>query len=172
VKAFLFAAACLFLAHTPAAAQSGKTATASFLDIKGDTIGAAKLTQTSSGVLIDIAIKGVAPGEHALHIHSVGKCEPEKKFESAGGHFDVGGHKHGYMAEGGPHAGDMPNVFVGADKVLHVQVLDPTVTLEQREGTLLDADGSAIVVHAKADDYTTQSTGAAGARIACGVIKM
>ena len=77
--------------------------------------------------------------------------------------------KHGMMNQEGPHAGDMPNLHVPADGKLQVEVLNPTVSLSG-ESALLDADGSALVIHAGADDYKTDPAGNAGARIACGVI--
>jgi Cu-Zn family superoxide dismutase len=75
------------------------------------------------------------------------------------------------MVMGGPHGGDMPNQHVGADGMLDVQVLNTGVTLAKGPKSLLDADGSALVIHAKPDDYKTQPSGDAGDRIACAVIK-
>jgi Cu-Zn family superoxide dismutase len=74
------------------------------------------------------------------------------------------------MATGGPHAGDLPNIFVPADGKLSVEILEPNVTLAAGPRSLLDADGSAIVLHATADDYMTDPAGNAGGRIACGVV--
>jgi len=160
-------AAIALAAASPAAAQ-GATAKASFVDHSGAMIGAATLTDTAEGVLIEVELKGVAPGEHALHIHAVGKCDPAGGFTSAGPHLSHEGEMHGYLHEKGPHAGDMPNQFVAADGVLRAHVVDPKVTLA--DAGITDADGAAIVVHAGADDYTSQPAGAAGDRVACGVI--
>ena len=90
---------------------------------------------------------------------------------NAGGHFALEDEKHGFATENGPHAGDMPNIHVPASGQLTIDVLNPNVSLQDEEGSLLDEDGSAIVIHAKADDYTSQPAGNAGDRIACGVIK-
>jgi len=145
--------------------------TATFINAQAQQIGTANLLQTSQGVLIEAEIQGLPPGEHAFHIHQKGACDPATKFESAGGHFALSGEKHGFLAEGGPHAGDMPNQFVGQDGMLRIHVLDPNVTLEIGEGSLFGADGTSIVIHAKADDYSSQPAGNAGDRIACAVIK-
>lgn len=154
-----------------AAAQDGQKATANMIGADGKTVGSATLTQTPTGVLIAAELKGIAPGEHAFHIHEKGICEPDKKFESAGGHYNPGKKQHGYLMTGGPHAGDMPNQFVGSDGMLKVDVLNPNVTLGSGDGTLFGGDGTALVLHAKTDDYKSQPSGDAGGRIACGVIK-
>jgi Cu-Zn family superoxide dismutase len=167
MKILLLAAACLVSLAAPATAQ---TATASFLNGEGKEAGTGKLTQTPSGVLIAVEVRGLPPGEHAIHIHEKGNCDPATKFASAGGHYALG-KKHGYMSEGGPHPGDMPNQFVGADGVLRAELINPAVTLGDGAGTLFGPDGTALVIHAKADDYKSQPTGDAGDRIACAVIK-
>src|SRR4029078_6206172 len=107
-------------------------------------------------------------GDHAFHIHAIGKCEPPK-FDSAGPHFNPHQTKHGLMTPEGPHAGDMPNVHVPADGKVQVEVLNPAVTLSA-ESALLDEDGAAIVVHLGTAHYQTDPAGNAGDRIACGVI--
>jgi len=113
-------------------------------------------------------VKGLPAGEHAFHIHAVGKCEPP--FDSAGGHFNPAQHKHGIMAGEG-HAGDMPNLFVPASGELTVEILNTNVTLAKgKPNSLFDADGSAVVIHAGPDDYKSDPAGNAGGRIACGVV--
>jgi Cu-Zn family superoxide dismutase len=160
--AILFAAPVL-----PAAAQS---ATAPLKDASGKEVGSANLTQTPHGVLINLSVKGLPPGEHAFHVHAVGKCEPP--FTSAGGHFNPTNKKHGMLAAEGYHAGDMPNLHVPQSGDLTVEVVNANVTLEKdKPNSVFDADGSAIVIHAGSDDYKTDPTGEAGGRIACGVIQ-
>jgi len=110
----------------------------------------------------------VPPGEHAFHIHAFGKCEPQD-FKSAGPHFDPDQTRHGYLNPEWSHAGDMPNLHVPADGKLQVEILVPNVSLSD-EAPLLDAEGSALVIHAGADDYKTDPAGNSGDRIACGVI--
>jgi len=157
-------AAALTMTSSMAAA-----ATARLAGPDGADIGSVTLTEMPNGVLLEAKLRGLPPGEHGFHIHEKGACTPD--FEAAGGHFAGGGDKHGYAAEGGPHAGDMPNIHVPASGELTIQVFNGNVTLEDGEGMLLDDDGSAIVIHAKADDYKSQPSGDAGDRIACGVIE-
>jgi Cu-Zn family superoxide dismutase len=160
----------LALAACAASAAAQSTAKGIFVDRKGDTIGSATLVQTPAGVLIAVEIRGLPTGELAFHVHERGACEPDKGFETAGGHYNPRGHAHGYRADKGPHAGDMPNQVVPESGVLRAQVLNHMVTLEKGEATLFDADGSALVLHAKPDDYRSQPAGAAGDRIACAVV--
>jgi Cu-Zn family superoxide dismutase len=152
------------------------TAAASFIDAAGKVIGSATLTETPHGVIIRAELEGLTPGEHSMHIHATGKCEGAK-FESAGGHFNPNGSKHGFMLADGPHAGDMPNQFVGEDGKLSVNVLNAMISIgssdveDKNRSSVIDEDGSALVIHAGADDYLSQPSGNAGDRIACGVIE-
>ena len=151
----------------PAAAQ---TASVALKDADGKDVGTARLTQTPVGVLVQLSVKGLPAGEHAFHIHAVGKCEPP--FTTAGGHFNPTGKKHGMMAHEGQHAGDMPNLHIPANGELAVEVLNAAITLEKdKPNSLFDADGSAMVIHAGKDDYKTDPTGEAGGRIACGIVQ-
>lgn len=164
--------ACLIVAGgsmIAAQARAQEVADATFVNVDGREIGTATLTETPNGVLIDMTIANLASGAHGFHIHEVGACDASSGFSSAGGHFAPRKNNHGYEADGGPHAGDMPNQFAAADGTLRAQVLDPNVTL--KPGSLIDSDGSALVLHAAADDYHTQPAGNSGARIACAVIK-
>jgi len=155
----------------PAFAQEMPKAAATFMDANGKEVGKATLTQTPAGVLIDLEVRGLAPGVHAFHVHEKGTCDGAAKFASAGGHYNVGGKQHGFLMTGGAHAGDMPNQFVGPDGILHAQILNPNVTLSAGTGTLLGPDGTALVIHAKQDDYRSQPAGDAGDRVACAVVK-
>jgi superoxide dismutase, Cu-Zn family len=167
MKTLLLATTCLVGLVVSASAQ---TATATFLDVAGKEIGTATLTQTANGVLIALDVRGLPPGAHAFHIHEKGSCDPATKFSSAGGHYALG-KKHGYKTEGGPHAGDMPNQFVGQDGVLRAEVFNPNVTLGSGAGTLFPSGGTSLVIHAGADDYMSQPSGNSGERIACAIIQ-
>lgn len=154
---------------TVAQAQTPATATATLKDAQGQTLGTASFREAPTGVLVKVDLTGAAPGAHGLHIHTTGKCEAPM-FTSAGGHFAPVAAKHGLMAAMGPHAGDLPNVFVGSDGKASAEMLVRGVTLAAGATSLFDADGAALVLHATADDYLTDPAGNAGGRIACGVI--
>lgn len=151
-------------------AAPAATAAASLLSADGTEIGTATFTQTADGVQIALHATGLTPGDHAVHIHQTGTCDAAGNFESAGGHFNPGDNTHGKLSENGPHAGDMDNQTADANGVMDVSILDPRVTLDEGTNSVFDVDGSALVIHAGPDDYTTQPTGAAGGRLACGVI--
>lgn len=167
----LIALVMLTALTTTAAGAQQMAAQATLVDASGKRIGTANLTETpGSGVLVQVTIQEVPEGPHALHIHEVGACTPD--FEAAGGHFAPEGDTHGYLAQGGEHAGDLPNIHVPNTGSIVVEKLAPDVTLAKGdEASLMDADGSALVLHERPDDYTTQPAGAAGDRIACGVIE-
>ena len=149
--------------HSAGAAEHARAAMA---NTKGESVGEVVLSQTPQGALLHARLTGLPPGAHAFHVHTVGKCEPP--FKSAGGHFNPDGAKHGILAEDGMHAGDMPNIHVPESGALEIEVLNALLMLDAR---LFDDDGAAIVIHAGPDDYKTDPAGAAGPRIACGVIE-
>ncbi|MDB5593424.1 MAG: hypothetical protein JWM36_385 [Hyphomicrobiales bacterium] len=171
----------LALCASPAFAQSATmepvppaaslTAHADFKDQAGAAVGSARLTQLPKGVLVELDLKGLSPGLHGFHIHQTGKCEGAAKFASAGGHFAGAGHDHGYQSAAGPHAGDLPNLIVPENGLLKLQVFTSGVSLSEGATSLFDTDGSALVIHAKADDYRSQPAGDSGDRIACAVVE-
>lgn len=167
IKLLATGAAALFVATLAMPASSAELANAQLKDSSGKAVGDADLTQTPAGVLIKLQLKGMKPGEHAFHIHAVGKCEPP--FTSAGGHWNPTNMQHGNQNPQGPHFGDMMNITVGPDSTAIVNESTPGGTLH---GTnpLLDADGAAVVVHAGLDDYKSDPAGNAGGRVACGVV--
>lgn len=146
------------------------TAEAVLADSTGRRVGVATFIQRGDGVSIGVSVTGLPPGAHGLHIHERGVCEPPS-FESAGDHFAPEDRSHGSEAEGGPHAGDLPNLTVGEHRTGRLGTQSTLVTLGEGDNSLLDDDGSALVIHARADDYRTQPSGGSGDRIACGVIQ-
>jgi len=132
----------------------------------GQSIGTVRAWQTAGGVSFHISASGLPHGLHGIHVHAVGRCEAPD-FATAGPHWNPAGKHHGLNNPAGPHAGDLPNVEVAANGVLGA-----TVTLSGATMTsLLDADGSALVLHAAPDDNMTDPSGNSGARIACAVIQ-
>jgi Cu-Zn family superoxide dismutase len=129
------------------AVEAAETAKAMLKDAKGQDVGSVSFIQTPAGVLLWLSLKDVPAGEHAFHIHAVGKCEPPG-FESAGGHFNPANSHHGMMSGPG-HAGDMPNLHVPASGTLDLEALNASMTL-------------AVVIHAGKDDYTSDPAGNAG----------
>ena len=146
----------------------GATASAEIMDSDGQSLGMVTLTQGPQGVLVSADLSGLPPGGHAFHIHAVGACSPD--FSAAGGHFGPEDESHGFMYSTDMHAGDLPNIYVGADGTVQADAFTDDITLATEDvRSLFDADGSAIIVHANPDDYGEDS-GVAGSRIACGVI--
>lgn len=143
------------------------SANADLVDAQGAGAGTATASTDASGaVKITLSATGLTPGVHGVHIHTTGKCEGPK-FETAGSHWNPTSKQHGAENANGPHAGDMPNLTAAADGTARVDLTLPAGTMAE----LLDADGAAIVVHAKADDLKTDPSGNSGDRIACGVFK-
>ena len=136
-------------------------------DGSGRRVGEATLQQLPKGVLIVADLSSLPSGTHAMHLHETGRCVPP--FESAGGHYNPVGSQHGYRNPAGPHAGDLPNIHVTVGGTLRVEHFVEGLSLSG-EGGLLADDGSAVVIHQFADDYSSDPSGAAGDRIACGVL--
>jgi Cu-Zn family superoxide dismutase len=163
-------AAAALLAAGCAVMQAGPTtATARLTNAQGEVVGSATLTEVSGGVLVILTARGLPAGDKGVHIHAVGMCEPPA-FTSAGGHVNPGGRQHGLQNPRGPHAGDLPNIRIEADGSGRLESLNDRITLGAGPTSLFDGDGSALVIHAAADDLQTDPTGNSGGRLACGVI--
>lgn len=152
------------------AADRVASSTVDFADASGAARGSGLLWQDPLGVVhVDLQLVGLPPGTHGIHFHAVGRCDAD--FTSAGAHYNPMGRKHGLSAADGPHAGDAPNFTAGADGRARVRFTSDRVKLTSGATSLADSDGSALVVHATADDQVTDPSGNSGARIACGVIR-
>ncbi len=153
-----------------AGTAAAQNAHADLENAQGQKVGEATLAETPHGVLLTVTITDLPPGTHAFHIHETGACTAP--FKSAGGHFNPAHKQHGVENPQGMHAGDLPNITVPAGGKLNFDAFASGVTLKKgKPNSLLDKDGSALVVHAGADDYKSDPAGNAGDRIACGVIK-
>ncbi len=147
-------------------------ATTDLRDKDGQSVGSATFAERSDGgVSVSITITKLPSGQHGWHIHTTGKCDGPD-FASAGGHFNPETKQHGAQNPQGPHAGDLGNLTVGSDGKAKVEFVAKAVTLQEgRPSSLFKTDGTALVIHANADDEKTDPAGNSGARIACGVIK-
>lgn len=139
-------------------------------DAKGASVGMAMISPAKGGgVSVDLDVRGLPPGEHALHFHAVAKCEGPD-FMSATGHFNPGAKKHGMENPEGSHAGDMNNFTVDAKGNAKVTVVNKNVTMGAEPNSIYANGGTALMIHASADDMKSDPAGNAGARIVCGTI--
>lgn len=164
-------AALLVLASISCQAAS-KSAQADIVNAQGATIGHAKLTAASGGVKVALTVSQLTPGEHGIHIHTVGKCDGPA-FTTAGAHFNPTNAHHGAhnTQQPNPHLGDLPNLVVSARGTAKITFTATGATLGDDANSLLHQGGTSLVIHAKPDDMMSDPSGNSGDRIACGVIK-
>jgi Cu-Zn family superoxide dismutase len=150
-------------------ASAQKAVKVEMKDGMGNSVGTAELSPSAKGVTIRLNLKDLSPGEHAIHVHTVAKCEGPA-FASAGGHLNPDMKHHGLENPEGPHAGDMPNFTVAANGTAKATVVAPGVDMGDDAHSVFSNGGTALVIHAMADDMKSDPAGNSGARIACGVI--
>jgi Cu-Zn family superoxide dismutase len=168
VAALLTAAAGIAGAQTPSTQK-----TAVLKNGAGATIGQVTLTDAPRGVLLRVEASGLAPGWHGIHFHEKGDCS-DPAFKMAGGHVhQMSPTVHGLLNPQANDLGDLPNLYAGPDGKANAEFYSTFVAMHDgtARANLLDADGSAVVIHAKVDDLATQPIGGAGDRVACAVVK-
>ena len=159
----------LFSLVSATSIAKGGAITVDLKDAKGKDVGTVKIKSLASGVELKLNLRGLSPGEHAIHFHQNAKCEAPD-FKSAGPHFNPEAKQHGLENPQGAHAGDMLNFTADAKGNAKATIVNKSVNLGTDDHSLYSNGGTALVVHAKADDMKTDPAGNAGDRIACGVI--
>ncbi len=147
-----------------------KSAHADIVDAQGQNIGTATILPAKEGVKIEVNVSQLPTGTRGIHIHAVGKCDGPD-FTTAGPHLNPDAKKHGKDNPQGLHAGDLLNIEVKADGTLKATLLDTMATLGDGPNSVFHDGGTALVIHAKEDDYKTDPAGNSGPRIACGVVQ-
>ncbi|MDF2068238.1 superoxide dismutase family protein [Bacillus sp. Cr_A10] len=163
----IFMGGCNF---SSADADLNESLQVSLLNTEGKEVGQATLSEHSKGVHILLKAEGLTPGTKAIHFHEKAICE-KPEFTTAGAHVNPEHKEHGFQNPKGYHAGDLPNIEVDEDGKVELETVSPAVVLTAgKSNSLLDADGSSIIIHENADDYKTDPAGNSGARIVCGEI--
>ena len=161
-------------ASAPSPLNRVAAAYATIANAAGEQKGTAEIWQDMDKIVhVEVQLTGMPPGAHGIHFHMTGQCDGSSStpFATAGSHFNPLGRQHGLDNPAGPHAGDAPNFTANADGTAPDSFTTDRVSLKEGSTSLFDDDGSAIVIHAAADDQTSQPAGNSGARIACGVVK-
>jgi superoxide dismutase, Cu-Zn family len=165
LRSGVLAAGFVLAGCVPMAAPDVPVSTANLVSSSGAVLGTVRVFSEPTGVMLRIDATGVPAGQHGVHVHTTGRCDPPG-FTSAGPHWNPSERKHGHRNPAGFHMGDLGNLGVGADGRLIAGLLVPQATID----ALRDADGAALVLHAKADDEVTDPSGNSGDRIACAVL--
>lgn len=154
----------------PPPADMGPTAASADLrDGSGRVLARTTVEEAGDGLRVRVNAAGLVRGAYGVHVHAIGRCEAPG-FTTAGPHWNPTGEQHGKDNPQGMHKGDLPNLLVGTDGKGSFEYTIPNASLGGGVNALLDADGAAVVVHEKPDDYRTDPSGNSGARIACGVL--
>jgi Cu-Zn family superoxide dismutase len=162
----LFAATTALVSCARAVRVTTGAPSAAMVAASGEPIGTLAVQATSNGVRIRGNLRNLSPGAHGIHVHAVGACTTPD-FQSAGAHLNPASRQHGLENPSGSHAGDLANITADAAGNATVDLTSTNLALSE----ITDADGSAIVVHAAADDQRTDPSGNSGARVACGVVR-
>ena len=166
VLAAFAAAGCAMI---PRSTPDNERATVLFYDARGEQVASATLRQDGDDVELDVTVTALPAGTHGIHFHDVGRCDAPD-FTTAGGHFNPAARAHGLDNPAGAHNGDLPNLVVDATGKGHWTAQTSRVSLAAGAGNVFDANGTALVIHAAADDQKSDPSGNSGARIACGVV--
>lgn len=148
---------------------AGALQTAALRTADGQQIGTASVREELGATVLTVDVNRMPAGTYGMHVHAVGKCEGPA-FESAGAHWNPQSKQHGTENPQGPHAGDLENLTIGQNGAGGATLTLGGTELRSGQTPMLDADGAALVIHAKADDYRTDPSGNSGDRIACAVL--
>ena len=135
----------------------------------GRQIGSVSLREENGAAILTVSVNGIPQGSYGMHIHAVGRCEGPG-FESAGAHWNPFEKQHGKNNPQGPHAGDFDNLDVGPAGSGGATITLKDLAISGGLAPIMDEDGAALMIHAKADDYRTDPSGDSGDRIACAVL--